>query len=93
MGATYLYMDTLNHQIYSIYDRSWQRQIIDFILKISMVQGVMAVFCFLCVFIVGICSVIESCIIQSCLPEFKGTYDEDHDAILAIDWEIGDERL
>ena len=27
------------------------------------------------------------------MPEFKGTYDEDQDALLAVDWEIGDERL
>lgn len=38
-------------------------------------------------------SAIESCIISSCLPEFKGTYDEDQDEVIAVDWAVGDERL
>lgn len=37
--------------------------------------------------IVLIVSLIESSVISSCLPEFKGTYDEDQDSLLAVDWD------
>jgi hypothetical protein len=34
----------------------------------------------------------ESCVVESCLPEFKGTYDEDQDELLAADWSAQEER-
>jgi hypothetical protein len=30
----------------------------------------------------------ETCIVESCLPEFKGTYDDTHDEIIAVDWTL-----
>ena len=32
-------------------------------------------------------NVCESCIVENYLPEFKGTYDETQDPLLAVDWE------
>ena len=37
-------------------------------------------------------SMCESCIIESCLPDFKGTYDEDQDELIAVDWNGEEER-
>lgn len=34
----------------------------------------------------------ETCIVESWLPEFKGTYDEGQDELLAIDWSADAER-
>lgn len=31
----------------------------------------------------------EGCIVESCLPEFKGTYDEAQDELLAVDYDVG----
>ena len=30
----------------------------------------------------------ECCIVESCVPEFKGTYDETQDELLAVDWNV-----
>ena len=31
-------------------------------------------------------SFIEMCIIKDCIPEFQGTYDDQYDELLAVDW-------
>ena len=36
---------------------------------------------------------VEGCIVESCLPEFKGTYDEDQDDMIAVDWEGNNEQV
>ena len=93
MSVSYLYGEPVSGNVYFIYQEQSTRQIIDIIMKITMVQGVMGLLSCATMLLVGFLSVIENCIVQSCLPEFKGTYDEDQDALLAVDWEIGDERL
>jgi len=35
----------------------------------------------------------ESCAMEGCVNEIKGTYDENQDPMLAIDWEITREEL
>lgn len=30
--------------------------------------------------------------VLECLPEFKGTYDEDQEQLLAVDWSANEER-
>ena len=93
MSVSYLYGEPINGNIYFIYQEQSTRQIIDIVMKITMVQGVMGLLSCVTMLLVGLLSAIENCIVQGCLPEFKGTYDEDQDALLAVDWEIGDERL
>jgi hypothetical protein len=43
----------------------------------------------ICIFLIFM---LESCIVESCLPEFKGTYDEDQDDIIAVDWAGSNEQ-
>lgn len=31
-------------------------------------------------------SMMESCVIQSFIPQFRGTYDDKQDEILSVDW-------
>ena len=38
-------------------------------------------------------SMLESCLIQSCLPQFRGTYDDRQDALLAVDWDAQEEQI
>ena len=34
---------------------------------------------------------IEECIIKDYIPEFKGTYDDRYDELLAVDWSVTEE--
>ena len=93
MSVSSIYSEPYSGNILFIYQEQSTRQIIDIVIKITMVQGVIGVLTTVIMLLVGFLSVIEICVVKNCLPEFKGTYDEDQDALLAIDWDIGDERL
>ena len=49
-----------------------------------MAANIFIMFIFLLVFILTGC---ESCILDGCLPDFKGTYDEDQDEIFTMDFD------
>lgn len=45
---------------------------------------------FVLLFIPMFFAVIETCVIDQCIPEFAGTYDDQYDELLAVDWSIAD---
>ena len=42
--------------------------------------------------VVMLISMLESCIVNGCLSEYKGTYDESQDPLIAADWDPSEER-
>lgn len=49
-----------------------------------MAINILIMMIFLFVFFLTGC---ESCILESCLPDFKGTYDEEQDEIFTMDFD------
>ena len=72
--------------IYPLYQGEFCRKVIAVILRVQDIQ-----FGLQCCSVVGLVltllmTLCETAVVESCLPEFKGTYDEDQDELLAVDW-------
>ena len=78
--------------IWPIYQGDHCRFVINFLLRAQDIQFGLQVACMLTGMIALIITGCESCVVESCLPEFKGTYDEDQDELLAADWSAQEER-
>ena len=63
MSVSYLYGEPVSGNVYFIYQEQSTRQIIDIIMKITMVQGVMGLLSCATMLLVGFLSVIENCIV------------------------------
>ena len=89
---SFAYKQTYGGEILMIYQGSLCRKVIELTYQISLyvsslrflglgflLLGMLFYFC-------------ESCIVENCLPEFKGTYDDTHDEIIAVDWSASEEK-
>lgn len=86
MSMSFAYKQHYGGEILQIYQGQFCRQIIELVYTISTYVSILR-FMGLGFLIIGLTFYFcEACIVENCLPEFKGTYDDTHDEIIAVDW-------
>jgi hypothetical protein len=77
-------------KIWPIYRGEWTRKVIELIVKNAYFNMFFNMSIMLIAITMLLMFAMEYCIVNSCVPEYKGTYDETQDELLAVDWEVDD---
>mmetsp|Transcript_38932 Transcript_38932/g.59174 ORF Transcript_38932/g.59174 Transcript_38932/m.59174 type:complete len:90 (+) Transcript_38932:662-931(+) len=77
MVGNSLFMNPLNQEVYPVYQGEHLRHTIDRILTVLQTQFFCIMGSFIFVIVVVLIMMCESGVVEMCLPDFKGTYDED----------------